>query len=96
MLSPFSDRMKRVLEIIVEDDISSGEPVGSKTVSMESALLLGPASIRSLMAELEEMGLVYQPHTSAGRIPTEKGFRFYVDFIVEVNELGDRERHLMR
>jgi heat-inducible transcriptional repressor len=96
MVSLLSDRMKRVLEIIVEDYITSAEPVGSKAVSMESALLLSPASIRGVMAELEEMGLVYQPHTSAGRIPTEKGFRFYVDFIVDVHELGDRERQLIR
>jgi len=96
MVSIFSDRMKRVLQIIVEDYITSAEPVGSKTVSMESALLLSPASIRSIMAELEEVGLVYQPHTSAGRIPTEKGFRFYVDFIVDLHELDDGERQLIR
>jgi len=63
---------------------------------MESALHLSPASIRNIMVDLEEIGLVYQPHISAGRVPTEKGFRFYVDFILNVHELDERERQLIR
>jgi len=94
--SIFSERMRQVLQIIIEDYIVAGEPVGSKTVSMESALHLSPASIRNIMVDLEEIGLVYQPHISAGRVPTEKGFRFYVDFILNVHELDERERQLIR
>ncbi len=96
MASIFSERMRQVLQIIIEDYIVAGEPVGSKTVSMESALHLSPASIRNIMVDLEEIGLVYQPHISAGRVPTEKGFRFYVDFILNVHELDERERQLIR
>ncbi len=91
-----SDRMRRVLSTIVEDYILTAEPVGSKTVSYKSSLSLSPASIRSIMAELEEMGLLYQPHTSAGRVPTEKGFRFYVDHILDVHELSREERDTIR
>jgi heat-inducible transcriptional repressor len=91
-----SDRMRRVLATIVEDYILTAEPVGSKTVSYKSSLSLSPASIRSIMAELEELGLLSQPHTSAGRVPTEKGFRFYVDHILDVHELSQDERDTIR
>jgi heat-inducible transcriptional repressor len=91
-----SDRMRRVLATIVEDYILTAEPVGSKTVSYKSSLSLSPASIRSIMAELEELGLLFQPHISAGRVPTEKGFRFYVDHILDVHELSQDERDTIR
>jgi heat-inducible transcriptional repressor len=71
-----SERLRRVLGIIIEDYILTGEPVGSRTVAEKSTLNLSPASIRNIMSDLEEIGLVYQPHTSAGRVPTEQGFRF--------------------
>jgi heat-inducible transcriptional repressor len=91
-----SERMRQVLGIIVEDYILDAEPVGSRTISKQSNLRLSPATIRNIMSDLEELGLLYQPHTSAGRIPTEKGFRFYVDFILNVHELSHEEQQEIR
>jgi heat-inducible transcriptional repressor len=92
----FTERMKRVLEIIVEDYILTAEPVGSRTISKKSSLNLSPASIRNTMSDLEDLGLLSQPYTSAGRIPTERGLRFYVDSIVNIHELSDREQQEIR
>src|SRR4030067_3815006 len=90
------ERMRRILEAVVEDYTLSGEPVGSKTISAKSNLQLSPATIRNIMAELEELGLLCQTHPSAGRIPTEKGLRFYLDYILRVHELGDQEQQEIR
>src|SRR4030065_132542 len=91
-----SDRMKRVLEIVVEDYIRWAEPVGSRTISKKSNLNLSPATIRNIMSDLEEQGFLAQPHTSAGRVPTEKGLRFYIDSILNVHELSDQEQQEIR
>jgi len=91
-----SGRMKRVLESIIEDYTLSAEPVGSRTISKKSNLNLSPATIRNIMSDLEELGLLYQPYTSAGRIPTEKGLRFYVDSILDIHELSDKEQGEIR
>jgi len=91
-----TERMKRVLEIVIEDYILTAEPVGSRTISKKSSLNLSPASIRNTMSDLEDLGLLSQPYTSAGRIPTERGLRFYVDSIVNIHELSDREQQEIR
>ena len=91
-----NERMKRVLEMVIEDYIYTAGPVGSKTISKKSSLNLSPATIRNIMSDLEDFGLLFQPHTSAGRVPTEKGFRFYLDFILNIHELSDREREEIR
>jgi heat-inducible transcriptional repressor len=88
--------MRRVLEIIVEDYIQTAGPVGSRVTSRKSNLNLSPATIRNIMSDLEELGLLVQPHPSAGRIPTEKGLRFYVDYILDVHELSGIERERIR
>ncbi|MFZ5449671.1 MAG: heat-inducible transcriptional repressor HrcA [Thermodesulfobacteriota bacterium] len=77
-----------VLKSVVAQYIVTGEPVGSRTVAKTSGLNLSPATIRNLMLDLEEAGFLRQPHTSAGRIPTPKGFRYYVDHILPIQELG--------
>jgi heat-inducible transcriptional repressor len=77
-----------VLKTVVAQYIVTGEPVGSRTVAKTSGLNLSPATIRNLMLDLEERGYLRQPHTSSGRIPTPKGFRYYVDRILPVQELG--------
>jgi len=82
------DRDVQVLKTVVAQYIVTGEPVGSRTVAKISGLRLSPASIRNLMLDLEERGYLQQPHTSAGRIPTPKGFRYYVDHILPIHELG--------
>ena len=91
-----SERMRQILQRVIEDYILTAEPVGSRTISKKSNLNLSPATIRNIMSDLEELGLLFQPYTSAGRIPTEKGFRIYVDSILDVHELSDEERQEIR
>ena len=76
----------------MEAFLTSGEPVGSRTLSQRLPLALSPASIRNVMADLEMMGLLYAPHTSAGRVPTERGLRLFVDGLLEIGELAPDER----
>ncbi|MBF0143829.1 MAG: heat-inducible transcription repressor HrcA [Magnetococcales bacterium] len=91
-----TQRQKEILRLVVETYIATGEPVASRSVSSVPGLGLSSASVRSVMAELEEMGLLSQPHTSAGRLPTEQSFRLYVGEILEPvpPQLADRERIL--
>ena len=73
------ERKKKILNAIIRNYQETGEPVGSRTISKYSDLQLSSATIRNEMADLEELGLIVQPHTSAGRIPTDRGYRLYVD-----------------
>lgn len=73
------DRKMKILQAIIRNYLETGEPVGSRTISKYTDLKLSSATIRNEMADLEEMGLIMQPHTSAGRIPTDAGYRLYVD-----------------
>jgi len=82
------DRYNRILKTVMAIYIATGEPVGSRTVARFSGLNLSAATIRNLMLDLEERGYLRQPHTSAGRLPTPLGFRYYVDQILPVQELG--------
>jgi heat-inducible transcriptional repressor len=79
-----SDRAQRLLKVLVDRYIRDGQPVGSKTLSKDSGLDVSPATIRNIMTDLEEMGFVTAPHTSAGRVPTIKGYRFFVDTLVKL------------
>lgn len=92
MSEELNERSRRILEAIVEDYITSAEPIGSRTVTRRHQLALSPATVRNVMADLEEMGFLVSPHTSAGRIPTEKGYRFYVDSILQVGPIQEAER----
>src|SRR3954471_7264782 len=76
-------RPREIFRHLVEAYLSSGEPVGSRTLSQRLPVALSPASIRNVMADLERMGLLYAPHTSAGRVPTEKGLRLFVDGMLQ-------------
>ena len=91
-----SERAQYLLKALVERYIRDGEPVGSRTLSRDSGLDLSPASIRNIMADLEELGLVVAPHTSAGRIPTVKGYRLFVDTLLTVQPLAEQEVLRMR
>ena len=82
-----SDRAQTLLKILVERYIADGQPVGSRALSKYSGMELSPASIRNVMADLEEMGYIASPHTSAGRIPTPKGYRLFVDSLITVQPL---------
>src|SRR3954463_12966366 len=73
------ERAKTLLKTLVERYIADGQPVGSRTLSRASGLELSPATIRNVMADLEELGLIVSPHTSAGRVPTARGYRVFVD-----------------
>lgn len=85
-LEPLSDREARVLAAIVQSHIDSPEPIGSKTLVEKSGLDVSPATIRNVMAQLHERGLIAKPHTSAGRVPTTAGFRYFVDSLLQLKE----------
>lgn len=86
-----SERAQILLKTLVERYIAEGQPVGSRTLSRYSGLDLSPASIRNVMADLEEMGFVASPHTSAGRVPTPRGYRFFVDSLLTIKALDRSE-----
>ncbi len=87
-----SQRSRQILEAIVEDYIATAEPVGSSAVARRHAMSLSSATVRNVMASLEELGLLTSPHTSAGRVPTEKGLRFYVDSLVSLRPITSQEK----
>lgn len=91
-----SDRQKMILRAIVDDYVRSAEPVGSRTISKRNDVSYSPATIRNEMADLEEMGFLEQPHTSAGRIPSNKGYRFYVDNLLELEHPDSNMEQLRR
>lgn len=86
-----SDRSLQLLRNLVERYIHNGQPVGSKVLSQDSDLKLSPATIRNVMADLEDLGLIYSPHHSAGRIPTATGYRLFVDSLLTVKPLAEQE-----
>jgi heat-inducible transcriptional repressor len=96
MQEHLSERSRQILEAIVEDYIVTAEPIGSRTITRRHGLSLSPATVRNVMADLEEMGFLVSPHTSAGRVPTDKAYRFYVDSLVGVNRIAREEREEIR
>lgn len=92
MIAELNQRSREILRHVVEAYVESGEPVGSRTLSRRLGMALSPATIRNVMADLEEYGLLYAPHTSAGRLPTEQGLRLFVDGILQVGALTKDER----
>lgn len=88
-----SERARILLKSLIERHISDGQPVGSRALARISGLDLSPASIRNIMADLEEMGYIASPHTSAGRIPTPRGYRFFVDTLLTVKPLDSVAMH---
>jgi heat-inducible transcriptional repressor len=86
-------RAQHLLKTLVERYVAEGQPVGSRALSRHSGLDLSPATIRNVMADLEEMGLIASPHTSAGRVPTPRGYRFFVDSLMVMKPLEDVEIH---
>jgi heat-inducible transcriptional repressor len=85
------ERARQVLKSLIERYVADGQPVGSRALSKISGLELSPATIRNVMADLEELGYIASPHTSAGRVPTAKGYRFFVDSLMVTKPLEDRE-----
>ncbi|MBN9673112.1 heat-inducible transcriptional repressor HrcA [Roseibium aggregatum] len=91
-LSDLDKRSREIFRSIVETYLQTGEPVGSRNVSRNLAMSLSPASVRNVMSDLEHLGLLHSPHTSAGRLPTEVGLRFFVDALLEVGDLTQDDR----
>lgn len=89
------ERKKKILQMVVHEYIATAEPVGSRTLARKYNLGVSPATIRNEMADLEEMGLLEQPHTSAGRIPSELGYRYYVDYLMERHQLTEEEKEFI-
>src|SRR5665213_1831556 len=92
IVTELNERSREIFRMIVDAYVKTGEPVGSRTLARRSALELSPATIRNIMADLEEAGLLFAPHTSAGRLPTSAGLRFFVDSLLERRELTRDEQ----
>ena len=91
-LAELNERSREVFRRIVDSYLATGEPVGSRNIARILPMSLSPASVRNVMADLEHAGLIYAPHTSAGRLPTELGLRFFVDALLEIGDLAAEER----
>lgn len=94
--SAASERALYFLKVLIERYIQEGHPIGSRTLARDASLDLSPATIRNVMADLEEMGLVVSPHTSAGRVPTVSGYRVFLDSLLTLKPLGEREVESIR
>jgi heat-inducible transcriptional repressor len=91
-LPDLNERSRAIFRRIVETYLTSGEPLGSRNLSRHLPMTLSPASVRNVMSDLEQLGLIFSPHTSAGRLPTQAGLRLFVDGLLEVGALSDEER----
>ncbi len=91
-LAQLNERSREIFRQIVESYLATGEPAGSRNISRLITIPLSPASVRNVMSDLEQLGLIYAPHTSAGRLPTELGLRFFVDALMQVGDLSEPER----
>ncbi|MBI1215574.1 MAG: heat-inducible transcriptional repressor HrcA [Alphaproteobacteria bacterium] len=92
MIGALNDRTRQILKLVVDAYMATGEPVGSLAISQKLGMKLSPATIRNAMAELEDMGLLYSPHTSAGRLPTDSGLTVFVEGLLEIDNLSPGER----
>ena len=91
-LASLNERAREIFRQIVDSYLTTGEPTGSRQLSRHLPMTLSPASVRNVMQDLEELGLVYAPHTSAGRLPTELGLRFFVDAMLDVGDVSSEDR----
>src|SRR5260370_40531151 len=91
-LAQLNERSREIFRQIVESYLATGEPVGSRNLSRIIPMTLSPASVRNVMQDLEQLGLISAHHTSAGRLPTELGLRFFVDALMQIGDLSDRDR----
>src|SRR5579871_2081998 len=96
MTTPLNNRARKILGAIVEEYLATGSAVGSRTVTRRYGVDLSAATVRNVMSDLEDAGMLKQPHTSAGRVPTDQGLRFFVDSLLKVRHLSPREREEMR
>jgi heat-inducible transcriptional repressor len=94
-LQRLNERSRAIFREIVENYLATGDPVGSRNLARHLPMTLSPASVRNVMSDLERLGLIYAPHTSAGRLPTESGLRLFVDGLLEIGNLTEEERRAM-
>ena len=94
-LAQLNDRSRDIFRQIVESYLATGEPVGSRNLARLITTPLSPASVRNVMSDLEQLGLIYAPHTSAGRLPTELGLRFFIDALMEIGDISAEDRQAM-
>ena len=87
-----SHRARRILSAIVDKYIQEGIPIGSKSLSLADEIGLSPASIRHVMSDLEELGFIASPYTSSGRVPTSKGYRFFIDSLLKLQPVEENEQ----
>lgn len=95
-MTAMDDRKSKVLQAIIEDYVATAEPVGSRTIARKYNLGVSPATIRNEMSDLEELGYLHQPHTSAGRIPSDRGYRYYVDCLMPEHQMTPAEQEAIR
>ncbi len=91
-----NERAQHLLRALIDNYIREGSPVGSRTLARDASLSLSPATIRNVMADLEDLGLIHSPHTSAGRVPTAKGFRIFVDSLLQVEDIAQEQADLLK
>src|SRR6476619_5622524 len=91
-LRQLNERSREIFKRILESYLATGEPVGSRNLSRALPMTLSPASVRNVMSDLENLGLIYAPHTSAGRLPTQTGLRLFVDGLLEIGDITEEER----
>jgi len=95
-MADLTHRAKRILNAVVQEYLHTGDAVGSRTVTRRYGIDLSPATVRNVMADLEDLGLLTQPHTSAGRVPTNQGLRFFIDSLLKVRSISAKERDEIR
>lgn len=96
MIQELSEREKSILKHIIQQFILTAAPVGSRNIAKKYEIGLSPATVRNIMSDLEDAGYVNHPHTSAGRVPTDKGYRFYVDSLIEIQDIKNSEKDYIR
>ncbi|HSQ67531.1 MAG TPA: heat-inducible transcriptional repressor HrcA [Polyangiaceae bacterium] len=95
-MADLSHRGKQILYAVISEFVATGQPVGSRTISKKAGIDLSPASIRNVLADLEDLGYLAQPHTSAGRVPTDKAFRLFIDALMRVQQLSAEDHERIR
>ena len=96
MITELNERSREIFRLIVDAYVETGEPIGSRALSRKLSTKLSPATIRNVMADLEDSGLLFAPHTSAGRLPTDAGLRFFVDGLLEIGNLSRHEQEAIK
>src|SRR5687767_6893041 len=96
MADELGDREREVLRAVVQEYITTGEPVGSSHLARRPEFDVSSATLRNVLADLEELGYLEKPHTSAGRVPTDRGYRFFVDTLLQLRDPPPRDRELIQ